>query len=85
MTSKRNHRRFSPKFKAKVAVDALRGERSLKYECWNPIAIKNVSEARERIGAWIEFYNHERRHQGLGDRTPAAVYESDKRKAAHAA
>jgi len=48
--------------------------RSLKYECvylYNP---ETGSEARERIGRWVDRYNHERPHSSLGDSTPMEVY-----------
>ena len=48
--------------------------RSLKYECvylYNP---ETGSEARERIGRWVDHYNYERPHSSLGDSTPMEVY-----------
>ena len=48
--------------------------RSLKYECVHLHAFEDPREADARIAAWIEFYNHQRRHQGLANRTPDAVY-----------
>jgi putative transposase len=48
--------------------------RSLKYE---EVYLKNytlVPEARASIGNWFRFYNHQRRHQSLGKRTPAELY-----------
>ena len=48
--------------------------RSLKYE---EVYLKDymlVTEADTNIGKWFRFYNHERPHQNLGYRTPAAVY-----------
>ena len=48
--------------------------RSLKYE---EVYLKDyslVTEAHAGIERWIRFYNHERLHQSLGYRTPAAVY-----------
>ncbi|MCC6363619.1 MAG: transposase [Bryobacterales bacterium] len=38
---------------------------------------QQVSEARCSIGQWFEFYNNRRPHQGLGYRTPAAVYRKE--------
>ena len=35
-----------------------------------------VAEARRSIGAWLAFYNDERKHQSLGYRTPAEVFTS---------
>ena len=50
--------------------------RSLKYE---EIYLKDyrvVPEAQAGIRQWFQFYNHERPHQALGYRTPAAVYQA---------
>jgi transposase InsO family protein len=33
-----------------------------------------VVEARDGIGRHFHFYNHQRLHQSLGYRTPAAIY-----------
>lgn len=33
-------------------------------------------EAREGVGNYLHFYNHLRRHQALGYRTPAEVYHA---------
>ena len=49
--------------------------RSLKYEEVYLKAYENGDEAQKGIGAWIEYYNTERRHQGLGQRTPDDVYD----------
>ena len=48
--------------------------RSLKYEEVYLREYEHVIEAAEGIGGWFGFYNHDRPHQGLGDRTPAEVY-----------
>ena len=48
--------------------------RSLKYECVHLHAFENPREAGVRIATWIKFYNHQRRHQALENRTPDAVY-----------
>jgi len=46
----------------------------LRYEevYWKDYA--SVAEARAGIAGYMQFYNHERLHQSLGYRTPAAVY-----------
>ena len=59
--------------------------RSLKYECVLLHAFQSPHEARQRIGAWFDFYNDERPHQALGYRTPAVVYKNDLKKVKHAA
>lgn len=48
--------------------------RSLKYEEVYLKDYESVSEARQGIGAYFQFYNTERRHQGLNRRTPDQVY-----------
>ena len=48
--------------------------RSLKYE---EVYLRDyvlVPDARTGIGNWFRFYNHERLHQSLDYRTPAALY-----------
>ena len=44
--------------------------RSLKYEEVYLSAYATVAEAKTGIGAWLSFYNEERKHQSLGYRTP---------------
>ncbi len=48
--------------------------RSLKYEEVYLRDYTRVPEARDGIGNWFRFYNHERPHQSLGYRTPAGLY-----------
>ena len=47
--------------------------RSLKYECVYLHAWSGGSEARQGIGAWVDFYNQRRPHTALAGRTPGAV------------
>jgi len=49
--------------------------RSLKHEEVYLKDYQRVSEARNGIAQWFDFYNHRRPHQSLGYRTPAAVYK----------
>src|SRR6516162_6152435 len=49
--------------------------RSLKYEGVYLHAYASVAEAKAGIGAWLRFYNEDRRHQSLGYRTPRQIYE----------
>jgi putative transposase len=52
--------------------------RSLKYEEVYLKAYETVTEARESITTYFRHFNEERRHQGLGRRTPDEVfYEPD--------
>jgi putative transposase len=48
--------------------------RSLKYEEVFIKAYTTVAEARLGLGAWLRFYNDERKHQALDYRTPCEVY-----------
>ena len=59
-------------------IYAERFWRSLKQEEVYLNPYDSVGEARERIGKYIEFYNHQRPHQSLGYRTPAEVYFAEK-------
>jgi putative transposase len=49
--------------------------RSFKYEEVYLKAYQNVAEARHRIAAYFDFYNHQRLHQTLGYRVPRQVFE----------
>jgi putative transposase len=44
--------------------------RSLKYECVYLQAFETGSEARRGIGNWIDYYNRDRPHSGIGGLTP---------------
>ena len=48
--------------------------RSVKYEEVYLNAYESMSEAKRRIGIWIEYYNSERKHQTLGT-TPNLMYD----------
>jgi len=50
--------------------------RSVKHEEVYLKAYENLTEARRELGAYFDFYNRRRRHQGLNDRTPDEVYWS---------
>lgn len=48
--------------------------RTLKYEEVYLKEYRTLDEARDGLATYFTFYNHERRHQALGYKTPAAVY-----------
>jgi len=48
--------------------------RTLKYEEVYLNDYQDVREGKDRIGRYIEFYNHTRLHQSLDYRTPAEVH-----------
>jgi len=50
--------------------------RTVKYEEVYLKAYRDGSEARAALADYFRFYNNQRPHQGLGYRTPAAVYNS---------
>ena len=49
--------------------------RSLKYEEVYLKDYASVAEARAGISGYFQFYNHQRLHQSLDYRTPAAIYQ----------
>ncbi len=51
--------------------------RSVKYEEVYLKAYQNGTEARQGIGAYLDFYNRERPHQALGYRTPGQVFDEE--------
>ena len=50
--------------------------RSVKYEEVYLKHYETMREAREGLAAYFRFYDTERPHQALGDRTPAEVYSA---------
>ena len=58
--------------------------RSVKYEEVYPRQYQNLREARAGLSAYFRFYNTERPHPSLANRTPADVY-ADVRPLPHAA
>jgi putative transposase len=53
-----------------------RFHRSLKEEEVWTTEYRNMQEARSSIGRWIEEYNHDRPHYGVGNRTPNEAFLS---------
>ena len=51
--------------------------RSVKYEEVYLRAYDRVSEARERLGAYLDWYNRRRPHSSLDGRTPDEAYFSN--------
>ena len=51
--------------------------RSLKYEAVYLHELSDGFEAERVIGGWIDFYNTERPHSALADRTPLEAYRGD--------
>lgn len=50
--------------------------RSLKYECVYLHSFDNLSEARELIRNYIDYYNRQRKHSSLDRQTPDDVYNA---------
>jgi len=48
--------------------------RSLKYECVYLREFESGFEARREIGRWLDYYNTDRPHSSLVDKTPMEVY-----------
>jgi len=53
-----------------------RFHRSLKEEEVWTAEYRNVHEARASIARWIQEYNHDRPHRGVGNRTPHEAFLS---------
>ena len=51
-----------------------RFHRSLKEEEVWTAEYRSVQEARESIGRWIQEYNHDRTHHGVGNRTARQAF-----------
>ena len=50
-------------------IESFNGK--LRDECLNLNCLRNLNDARERIGRWREHYNSSRPHSALGYRPPA--------------
>jgi putative transposase len=50
--------------------------RSVKYEEVYLKAYASMAEARRELGAYFEFFNRRRRHQGIGNQTPDTLYHA---------
>ncbi|MGH3850752.1 MAG: IS3 family transposase, partial [Pseudonocardiaceae bacterium] len=48
--------------------------RTIKYEEVYLKSYETVTEAKQQIGEYIDFYNNERFHQSLNNKTPAEIY-----------
>lgn len=51
--------------------------RSLKYERIRLYSYETVGELRDHVDTWMNYYNHERKHQHLGYTTPWSHYQSN--------
>ncbi len=48
--------------------------RNLFQECLSQLPLASFEEAKEKVGAYIEYYNFKRPHQGIGQVTPSDRY-----------
>ena len=55
--------------------------RSLKYEDVYLNSYESVDDARRSISKYLHFFNQERKHQSLGERTPDELYYESKMRA----
>jgi putative transposase len=56
--------------------------RSIKYEKLRLWSYNSIGELRTLVTDWMLFYNHRRKHQGLGYSTPWSHYSQPQEKAA---
>ena len=52
--------------------------RTVKYENVFLSSYRNISETRDGLGKYFNFYNEKRRHQSLGYRVPTEIYFGNK-------
>jgi len=50
------------------------GFKTLKHAPDFPGSFASIEDARAFVGPWLDFYNHEHRHSGIGYHTPASVH-----------
>ena len=48
--------------------------KTLKYRPEFPARFDNIEQAREHCRAFVDWYNHQHRHTGIGLMTPAAIH-----------
>jgi hypothetical protein len=44
-----------------------RGHKTLRREFLNGRVFDSIADAQQQLDRWVHHYNHERRHQGIGD------------------
>jgi transposase-like protein len=71
--SRRPRRNHTPGFKAKVALAAIKGDRTLA-QLAERFTYDSVSEARKSIGRYLDFYNGRRPHSSLDQSMPDQAY-----------
>ena len=65
------HPSYIPEYPgSKFSIELAHADPGTKYECVYLHDFEAGSEARASIGWWIDFYNAERPHSSLDDRTP---------------
>ncbi len=57
--------------------------RTIKYEKVYLKDYQSVAEATTSLSSYLHFYNEERPHQALGNRTPAMVYRGSTESCSH--
>ena len=55
--------------------------RTVKYEDIYLKGYRNMKETREGLKEYFEFYNEERPHQSLGNKTPGEIYRKEEQAA----
>ena len=56
-----------PPYSPNLNAYAERWVRSIKEDCLNHIVLLGEGSLRHAVSEYVEFYNHERPHQGLGN------------------
>jgi transposase InsO family protein len=47
---------------------------TLRQECLEDLVFDDIAHAQAHVDAWVDEYNHNRRHQSLGRRPPAELF-----------
>ena len=55
----------SSTYSANLNAYAVRWVRSIKEDCLNHLVLLGEGSLRHAVSEYVEFYNHERPHQGL--------------------
>ena len=60
----------------RIVLEGLRGEGTTegRYSTWSKDFLGSAHELKAQVAAFVEHYNHQRCHEGLGNLTPADVY-----------
>jgi transposase InsO family protein len=62
---------YSPTTTGKIE----RLHKTMRAELFNTTTFSSLEEAQAALDGWVRYYNHERPHQGIGDRAPIERFQ----------